>query len=224
MTTRRGIAGGAVALETGTKKVFASALAWPGWARAGRDEDAALAALAAYAPRFAPIAEAARDPLGARIASGLAVVERLHGNATTDFGAPGAIAAWDRADATPAQRARLAAFLEAAWAELDRIAAAAPRELRKGPRGGGRDRDAVVAHVVGAEAGYARRLGLRKVAEPDAADAAAVAELRQRVLGALREGTGVEQEPTWPARYAARRFAWHVLDHAWEIEDRSAPA
>ena len=28
----------------------------------------------------------------------------------------------------------------------------------------------------------------------------------------------------WPARYAARRIAWHVLDHAWEIEDRSDPA
>jgi hypothetical protein len=27
----------------------------------------------------------------------------------------------------------------------------------------------------------------------------------------------------WPPRYAARRIAWHVLDHAWEIEDRSEP-
>ena len=25
----------------------------------------------------------------------------------------------------------------------------------------------------------------------------------------------------WPPRYAARRIAWHALDHAWEIEDRS---
>ena len=24
----------------------------------------------------------------------------------------------------------------------------------------------------------------------------------------------------WPPRYAARRIAWHALDHAWEIEDR----
>src|SRR5438067_302187 len=24
----------------------------------------------------------------------------------------------------------------------------------------------------------------------------------------------------WPVRYAARRMAWHVLDHAWEMEDR----
>ena len=27
----------------------------------------------------------------------------------------------------------------------------------------------------------------------------------------------------WPLRYAARRIAWHALDHAWEIEDRSDP-
>jgi len=26
---------------------------------------------------------------------------------------------------------------------------------------------------------------------------------------------------SWPARYAARRIVWHVLDHAWEIEDKS---
>jgi hypothetical protein len=25
----------------------------------------------------------------------------------------------------------------------------------------------------------------------------------------------------WPPAYAARRIAWHALDHAWEIEDRS---
>jgi len=28
-------------------------------------------------------------------------------------------------------------------------------------------------------------------------------------------------DAVWPARYAIRRTAWHVLDHAWEIEDRS---
>jgi hypothetical protein len=27
-------------------------------------------------------------------------------------------------------------------------------------------------------------------------------------------------EKGWPARYAARRIAWHALDHAWEMEDR----
>jgi hypothetical protein len=26
----------------------------------------------------------------------------------------------------------------------------------------------------------------------------------------------------WSAPYFVRRAAWHVLDHAWEIEDRSS--
>ena len=26
----------------------------------------------------------------------------------------------------------------------------------------------------------------------------------------------------WSPRYAVRRAAWHVLDHAWEIKDRSS--
>ena len=34
-----------VVIEQGQKRAFASALVWPGWARSGRDEHAALAAL-----------------------------------------------------------------------------------------------------------------------------------------------------------------------------------
>ena len=30
-------------------------------------------------------------------------------------------------------------------------------------------------------------------------------------------------ERKWTQRYAARRIAWHALDHAWEMEDRSDP-
>ena len=50
---------------------------------------------------------------------------------------------------------RLAALVAAAWQTLDRVAGAAPEELRKGPRGGGRDRSKIVAHVLDAEAAYA---------------------------------------------------------------------
>jgi hypothetical protein len=32
-----------------------------------------------------------------------------------------------------------------------------------------------------------------------------------------------ETKRPWSPRYFARRSAWHVLDHAWEIEDRSTP-
>jgi hypothetical protein len=39
-------------------------------------------------------------------------------------------------------------------------------------------------------------------------------------LRAAREG-GPLGGRRWPARYAAHRIAWHALDHAWEIEDRT---
>jgi hypothetical protein len=96
----------------------------------------------------------------------------------------------------------------------------APASLRKGPRGGGRDRDAIVEHVLGAETAYARKLGLR-LQQPAAGDAVAVREHRNALVAGLRAGTKGVTERGWPARYAARRMAWHVLDHAWEIEDRS---
>jgi hypothetical protein len=101
----------------------------------------------------------------------------------------------------------------------------APAELRKGPRGGGRDRDKVFEHVVMAEHAYARNMGL-KLPAPDAADAASIAAVRQAIAAVLREpsdGSPIEGRK-WNRRYAARRVAWHVLDHAWEIEDRTDPA
>ena len=119
---------------------------------------------------------------------------------------------------------QLAAIVDAAWTIFDRVVAGAPAELRKGPRGGGRDRDKIVEHVVGADGGYARVLGL-KGAEVDPRDQEAVADLRKRMLEAIRgpsDGSPIAGKK-WPPRYAARRVAWHALDHAWEIEDRSDP-
>jgi hypothetical protein len=103
---------------------------------------------------------------------------------------------------------------------FDRVVEKAPQSLRKGPRGGGRDRDAIVEHVLGAEIAYARKLGLR-LKQPPAADADAVRGHRNAIVAGIRAGTRGVTEGGWPARYMARRMAWHVLDHAWEIEDRS---
>ncbi len=208
-----------VYLESGRQRVFAGALEWPGWSRSGKDEKLALEALGSYAGRYAEVAQAAGLTLPA--VAGLQVVERLAGSATTDFGAPGAIPAHDTAPLSGPEARRLASLVEAAWRTFDRVEAHAPAELRKGPRGGGRDRDAVAAHVVSAESAYARKLGIR-LPPPDPADRPAVAGLRAAVLEALGSGAGAPPAGRgWPPRYAARRIAWHVLDHAWEIEDRS---
>ncbi len=214
-----------VILEVGRKRVFACATDWPGWCRSGRGEELALEALAAYLPRYAPVARLAGLELPSAAADAFSVVERLPGTAGyTDFGAPGEIAQCDYDPLTAAEAGRIAALAGAAWATFDHVAAAAPASLRKGPRGGGRDRDQIIEHVIGAEAAFARKIGVRH-RKPAFGDEAAIAAMRSAIAGALgRASDGTVPLPGgWPVRYAARRIAWHVLDHAWEIEDKSGP-
>ena len=209
-----------ILVESTPKKVFASALDWPGLARSGRDEASALDTLRAYARRYQPIAARAGHALGADDLD-ILVAERMPGDAGTAYGVPSQIAGLDRAPVSQADALRMAALVEAAWGELGQIAAAAPEELRKGPRGGGRDRSKMVRHVIDAEASYAAVLGRKH----SPVDDAALAAMRADLLSILRQpsdGSPVAGRK-WPARYAARRIAWHVLDHAWEIEDRSTP-
>jgi hypothetical protein len=153
------------------------------------------------------------------------VVERVQGNATTDFGAPGVIPKLDGSAPTKAKAERYATLVEASWAVFEQVAKGAPASLRKGPRGGGRDRDKMIAHVIDAEFAYARKLGV-KHKPPGSADlkAAPVKAMRADLVDALRSARTGEPpvEKGWPASYAARRVAWHVLDHAWEMEDRSS--
>jgi hypothetical protein len=217
----------AACLEVTPAEAFASALDWPGWCRAGRDEGAALEALASYAGRYAPVAGRA----GARFPSTVAfdVVERVPGGPATAFAAPECrrpfpqmTAEAERAKVTPAAAARLAGLVTAAWATFDEVAAASPAELRKGPRGGGRDRDKLIDHVIGAETAYARKLGV-KLKQPAMDDIAAIEELREAiaaVVGAPSDGSPSAPNG-WTTRYAARRIAWHVLEHAWEMQDRA---
>ena len=213
-----------VYLEVGARRVFAGALEWPGWIRSAKTEDQALDALAAAAPRHAPVAALAGLALPRAGLAGLEVVERISGDATTDFGAPAAIPESDRRPLTGKQARRVADLVGACWTYLDRVVAAAPAELRKGPRGGGRDRDKIVAHVIAAEAAYAGKLGIRARDLPpgEAGPGSAVRTALLGVLGAASTGESLV-ENGWPSRYAARRIAWHALDHAWEIEDRTDP-
>jgi hypothetical protein len=210
-----------VYLELGKTKVFACSLDWPGWCRSGRSEELALEALDAYTDRYRVIAERA----GLRFRPGEpSVVDRVPGDATTDFGAPGAFAPEDGEPSTARQAKRAAVLVQASWEYFAEVLAGSPAELRKGPRGGGRDRDKMAAHVVDAERSYARKIGVRHPpVRFDDADALAV--MRSQIIGVLtRASDGEPAVPKgWPVRYAARRIAWHVLDHAWEMQDRSEP-
>jgi hypothetical protein len=194
-----------VYIERGAKRTFASAAEWPGWSRSGKDEASALEKLAEYAPRYAKVAKLAKLELP-KDATRFIVVERLKGDATTDFGAPGAPAKEESKRATAAKIKRLIALVDAAWKYLDDVRAKAPPELRKGPRGGGRDREKMYAHVLESEMGYARYIDVR-LKEPD--------------RDALREAFRSPNRATKrPVVYIMRRIAWHALDHAWEMEDR----
>ncbi len=206
-----------VTVEAVDKKVFVSALDWPGWSRSGKTEELAVELFLEHAPRYAVVASEAGLDFDAD-AIEVEAVERDAGDASTTFGVPGAIGAADRRPVSAAEAKRLAAIVAASWTVFDRVAAKAPESLRKGPRGGGRDRSKIVAHVNDADGGYANVMGIKGIDD--------VAERRRAVLeilGTTSDGSAIAGRK-WPPRYAARRIAWHALDHAWEIEDRTEPA
>jgi hypothetical protein len=215
-----------VAIETGAKRTFATAVDWPGWSRSGRTEEAALAALVAAASRYAVAAGEAGEAFPATLTvEAIEVVERIEGDGGTDFGVPGRVTQHDRRPVSVVEADRLRRLVRGAWTVFDHVAEAAPAELRKGPRGGGRDRDRVVDHVLGADHLYAGVIGIR-VPAPSRGDPGSIAAMRSAMLGLL--GQASDGSPVngrkWPPRYAAARIAWHALDHAWEIEDRTESA
>jgi hypothetical protein len=214
-----------VAVEIGRRRTFATALRWPGWCRSGRDEEAALETLLSYAPRYA-------DVVGGRVrgftppqsVTALAVAERIPGDASTDFGAPGAPPSVDARPVAGRELARLEAILRACWSALDEAARSAEGlVLRTGPRGGGRDLAGIRTHVLEADLAYLGRLGA------DAPAGAPHGEVREAFVEALEArargevpDVGPRGGKRWSPRFAVRYTAWHALDHAWEIEDRSA--
>jgi hypothetical protein len=213
-----------VSVESADKKSFATAVDWPGWSRSGKTEELAIESLISYADRYAPIAKAAGEAF-TPTAMDVAVVEHVTGGGATEFGVPEQVTKQDRRRTTAADGKRLAALVESAWKAFDRIANASPEELRKGPRGGGRNTSKIVEHVFGAEQGYARVMGIKRKEFPTT-DRPTHDELRAEMLDILRapsDGSPLASKK-WTARYAAHRVAWHALDHAWEIEDRSDPA
>lgn len=210
--------------EIGAKKTFVWAIDWPGWSRGAKTPELARDALIAYAPRYAIVARDAGLALPDVDSAGIDVVDSATGGAGTDFGVPSAITNADRRRVTAGDVERLAAIVEAAWRVFDRVAAGAPATLRKGPRGGGRDRDKMIDHVLEADHAYAREIGLRPTQAVRGNETSIRAE-RDAILALLRapnEGGPLNQR-RWTSRYAARRIAWHALDHAWEMEDRSEP-
>src|SRR6266508_470439 len=218
-----------VYLEIGKKRTFAGAIDWPGWCRSGSDEESALQALFDYGPRYARVLRSSQ--LGFQVPSKLSdfvIVERLKGDTTTDFGAPAVAPASDKKRVNDNELQRFQKLLKACWRTFDAaIKTAQGKALRTGPRGGGRDVEGIIHHVLGADAGYLTRIGGKLEQSNDEELGKQLIQARQVILKALesaaRGGTparGPRGGVRWTPRYFVRRTAWHVLDHAWELEDR----
>ena len=187
-------------------------------------------ALLAAGPRYARVLQATGLGFQAPAdVSAFAVVERLAGNATTDFGAPDIAPPGDTQPLDEGDVALFTTLLEAYWQAFDAaVRAAAGKELRTGPRGGGRDLEGIVRHVLAADQSYLARLA-RKVQPSDEQDLSTeLGRTRQAVLDALAAAVrgeiparGPRGGVIWPPRYFVRRLGWHVLDHTWELEDRA---
>jgi hypothetical protein len=218
-----------VFLEIGKKKTFAGALDWPGWCRSGVDETTALQALLNYGPRYAEVLQ--NQEITFQVPTDFTefvITERQPGSATTDFGAPSIIVDADREPIDQMEFKRMQTILEACWQAFDNaVQKAADKELRKGPRGGGRDLDKIINHVLDGDRGYLSRLAWQHKRGDGGDLIEELGRTRQAILAALQVGVNgelPERGPRggiiWPARFFVRRVAWHVLDHAWEIEDR----
>jgi hypothetical protein len=221
-----------VYLEIGKKRTFAGAIDWPGWCRSGRDETSALQALFDYGPRYARVLRNTR--LGFKApddVSAFIVSERLQGNATTDFGAPDLAPSSDSDPVDSFELRRFQKILKACWrAFAANVAAATGKTLQTGPRGGGRELEGIIQHILGSDAGYLSQAGW-KLLQGKAEDldelATQLESTRQAILQALTSSArgeiparGPRGGVRWSPRYFVRRVAWHVLDHAWEIKDR----
>jgi hypothetical protein len=204
------------------RRWVAIAADWPGLERGGKSEDEAVAKLATYLPRYLPVAKRARlgDELAAQ--TQVDVIGRHPGVGSTDFwGISFAPSALDRTPFDAATFDRQVRLLRAAWAEFDATAARVSAELRPGPRGGGRSRDHIVRHVLANEGGdFSKRVNAMSELE-NLQTPAGLAHHRDRYVEAMRAWYAAGRPlGKWTIPYLLRHTAYHVLDHAWEMQDR----
>lgn len=206
------------------KKVAAFAIDWPGWSRGAKEPTAALELLDTYRHRYARVA--ARAGLGADFdaAGALELVEDHVGVGSTDFwGISFAPSSFEQEPMEDDELERKLRLLDAAWSYFDDVAARVSPELAKGPRGGGRDRDQIVRHVINNERhDLAMRVGV--VPTPDEVlPPELVGTHREAFVAALRDHNAqgkLARGRNWTIALLLRHTAYHVLDHAWEMEDK----
>lgn len=215
-----------VTLEIGPKgkKVAAVAPDWPGLERGAKTEEAATDKLQSYLPRYAPVAKLAGMEKEFAAITAVDIVEQYPGTGSTDFwGISYAFSSIDRQDMSSGELERELTLMRACWAFFDDVRLRVSAEMRKGPRGGGRDRDHIVRHTFSAERDWAKGVGVLTPNDAMLTDQGLKAH-RDAYCHAIRDyhsqGKWAGKVAKWPLRYLIRHTAYHTLDHAWEMEDK----
>ena len=212
-------------LERGPKdkKVVAFAVDWPGWSRGAKTSDVALATLESYRGRYRPIAVEARMVEEFDAAGPPDMIEDRVGTGSTDFwGISFSPSSFEQGPMDDREIDRKIRLLRACWSFFDGVAARVSAEMRKGPRGGGRDRDQIIRHTIRTESeDFAKRVGLR-VPEGAALTTEGLFGHREAYVAAMRAYHAGEGKPmrSWTLPFLIRHSAFHVMDHAWEMEDK----
>jgi len=216
-----------VVLEIGKKRrVVAGAMDWPGLDRWGTSEDDALEKLLSYVPRYVQVAERAGLGSAFERARDAEVVERVPGSSSTDFwGIAHVPSEIEREVLASRDLARRLDLLQATWAYFDDAAERIRGALLPGPRSAGRSHDQIVRHVYFNEPEqFSRKVEVRTPIDV-VLTTDGLAAHRRAYLDAIRS-YNAERKParTWPIQFLIRRTAHHVMDHAWEMEDRDPAA
>ena len=214
-------------VERGTKgkRAVAFSIDWPGWSRGAKTPELALETLEAYRARYRPIAELAGMAGEFDAAGPLEIIEDRVGTGSTDFWgisfSPSTAENVDPMDEATLDRG--ITLLQACWAFFDGVAARVSEEMRKGPRGGGRDRTRIIRHTIRNESEeFAKSVGLR-IPEEAALTPEGLRHHRETYVAAMRAYNAGEVEKrmrSWTLPFLIRHSAFHTLDHAWEMEDK----
>lgn len=216
-------------LEEGNQKSFVTAAHWPGWSRGGKSPEKAIQSMLASTPKYAAVLERAEIPFEPPSTfDQFTVIEKQPGDATTNFGAPSIIFQGDQAPLTEAEFVQSLSILEASWKTFDLAAAkAVGKQLRLGPRGGGRDLQRILDHILDGDQSYLPRVVWKHKRDKNADPFEEINRMRETVRNAINQAyinglpeKGPRGGKVWPLRFYVRRVIWHILDHAWEIEER----
>lgn len=213
-----------VILEIGKKRrVVAGAMDWPGLDRWGASEPDAVERLGSYVERYRAVARHAGLEAELDAERTVEVIERVAGSSSTDFW--GIAHVPSRVEGLPLAGPdldRRLGLLQACWAVFDEVAAGAPAELLPGARSAGRTRDQIIRHVLVNEPEQMTRKVEVRTPREVVLTAHGLAAHRAATLEAIRAYHAAGKPArTWPIPFLVRRIAHHVLDHAWEIQDRT---